>query len=150
MTTALKTEVGTVDILLVDDNLTDVFFIREALKRCRFSVRLGLAHDGQEALSYLHKEGRFAAMPDPDLVLLDLNLPKKDGWEVLLEMKKDLELNPIPVLIITTSSNEADARRAYRLNADFYIVKPLNMTEFPMLVRSLERFLMGHLHWPDR
>lgn len=150
MTTAIKTEVGVVDILLVDDNLTDVFFIREALKRCRFAVRLGVAHDGFEALSYLRKDGHFSVVPDPDLVILDLNLPRKNGWEVLTEMKKDLELNPIPVLILTTSNSEADSRRAYRLNADFYMVKPLNMAEFSILTRSLERFLTGQLHWPSR
>lgn len=150
MATALKTEVGAVDILLVDDNLTDVFFIREALKRCRFSVRLGVVHDGLEALAYIRKEGHFSIVPDPDLVLLDLNLPKKDGWDVLTEMKKDPELNPIPVLILTASKSEADSYRAYRSNADFYMVKPMNMVEFPMLKIALERLFMGHLRWPHR
>jgi CheY-like chemotaxis protein len=150
MGTVLKTAVGSVDILLAEDNQTDVFFIKEALKRCRFSVRLGVVHNGEEALSYLRHQGQFSYRPDPDLVLLDLNLPKKDGWEVLTEVKRDLKLNPIPVLILTSSMSEEDSRRAFRLNADFYMVKPLNMMQFPILVKSLERFLMGHLHWPGR
>jgi len=148
--TILKNAAGTVDVLLAEDNLTDVFFIKEALKRCRFSIRLGVVHNGEEALSYLRHQGTFAYRPDPDIVLLDLNLPKKDGWQVLAEIKGDPQLNPTPVLVITGSMNESDAKRAYRLNADFYLVKPLNMIQSPILIKSLERFLMGQLHWPDR
>ncbi len=150
MSTTLKTAVGNVDILLAEDNQTDVFFVREALKRCRFSVRLGVVYNGEEALSYLRHQGQFTYRPDPDLVLLDLNLPRKNGWEVLTEIKRDLKLSTTPVLILTSSMNEEDSRRAFRMNADFYMVKPQNMFQFPILVKSLERFLMGHLHWPDR
>ncbi len=144
---SLKTTDRAVDILLAEDNPTDVFFIKEALKRCRFSVRLGVVRNGEEALTYLRHQGSFAERPHPDLVMLDLNLPRKNGWEVLTEIKQDYELNPIPVLIITTYNNAADAHRAYRLNADFYMVKPLNMAQFPILTKSIERFLGGTLHW---
>ncbi len=130
-----------VNILLVEDNHTDIYFIRETLKRCRFSVRLGVAYNGEEALAYLRHQGSFLLSADPDLILLDLNLPKKNGWDVLTEMKKDPRLNGIPVIIITTPGNVEDARRAYQLNADSYIVKPPNMIQFPMLLMSIEKVL---------
>ncbi len=130
-----------VNMLLVEDNHTDIYFIREALKRCRFSIRLGIAYNGEEALAYLRHQGSFLLSVDPDIILLDLNLPKKNGWEVLTEMKKDPRLNGFPVIIITTPGSVEDARRAYQLNADSYIVKPPNMIQFPMLVMSIEKVL---------
>lgn len=150
MNTNLKTADKTVDVLLAEDNPTDVFFIKEALKRCRFSIRLGVVRNGEEALAYLRHQWPYAEHPHPDLVILDLNLPRITGWEVLKEIKKDFELNPIPVVVITTFNKAADARKAYWLNADYYLVKPLNLNQFPLLTKTIERFLEGPSHWLDQ
>jgi chemotaxis family two-component system response regulator Rcp1 len=143
MAATAETLVKTVEILLVEDNQTDVYFIREALKRSKYSIRLEVVYDGEKALAYLRHQGPFLQSTSPELVLLDLNLPKMNGWEVLTEIKRDPLLSRTPVLVVTTSGTVTDAIRARQLRADFYIVKPLNMIEFPMLIKAVDRILNG-------
>jgi CheY-like chemotaxis protein len=104
-----------IEILLVEDNLGDVRLIQESLKDLKLLNRLSVVHDGEEALAFLHRQGKYAEMPSPDLVLLDLNLPKKDGREVLAEIKSDVKLRRIPVVILTNSSAEEDILKTYDL-----------------------------------
>lgn len=128
-----------VEILLVEDNPTDVFFIRGVLKQSKHSVHLSVVYNGAKALAYLQHEGHYIGEPDPDLVLLDLNLPNINGWDVLGNMKQDPHLSHIPVLVVTASENEKDKWRSHALGAEEYLVKPMNMFEFPRLVRSVDR-----------
>jgi two-component system, chemotaxis family, response regulator Rcp1 len=128
-----------VEILLVEDNPGDVRLTQEALKETRFPVHLTVARDGVEAMECLRSRG---AGPKPDLVLLDLNLPRKNGREVLSEIKADPELKRIPVLVMTTSRAEQDVQKAYALNANCYITKPLDLDDFLRTVRSIEEFWM--------
>jgi chemotaxis family two-component system response regulator Rcp1 len=141
MTATAENPTKSVEVLLVEDNHTDVYFIREALKQSKYSVRLGVVFDGVRALAYLRHQGHFANTANPDLILLDLNMPSMDGWEVLTEIKRDPHLQQIPVLVVTTSGNEEDKMRARELRAGSYIVKPMNMIQFPALVNAVERFL---------
>jgi chemotaxis family two-component system response regulator Rcp1 len=129
-----------VEVLLVEDNPSDVVLIREALKDGRILVKLHVAMDGEEALQFLHCEGKYADAPRPDLILLDLNLPKKNGREVLADVKADPELRRVPVIVMTTSKAEQDIHRVYELNANCYITKPVELDEFLHVVRSIEDF----------
>lgn len=126
-------------ILVIEDSPSDVRLIKEALKETPVPVRLSVARDGVEGLSYLHSVQDNQA-ERPDLVLLDLNLPKKNGCEVLSEMKSDPELKLIPVLIMTSSRADDDIARAYSLNANCYITKPANLNEYIDVVRAIEGF----------
>ncbi|HWU40156.1 MAG TPA: response regulator [Candidatus Acidoferrum sp.] len=128
-----------VRILLVEDNPGDVRLMQEALKEGRTAIQLTVAGDGEEALAILDRRGR----PDsyrPDLILLDLNLPRRNGREVLFEVKADPDLRRIPVIVMTTSRAEQDVHRAYNLNANCYITKPVDLDEFLHVVRSIEDF----------
>ena len=129
-----------VEILLVEDNPGDVRLTEEALKDGRVMVNLTVAADGVEAMDILHRHGVHAKKPRPDLILLDLNLPKKSGREVLEEIKADEELKRIPVIVMTTSKAEQDVYKAYNLNANCYITKPVGLDEFLDVVRSIEDF----------
>jgi CheY-like chemotaxis protein len=129
-----------VQILLVEDNPADVRLTREALKDTSVLSRLHVTSDGVAALDFLRRQGRYAAAPRPHLVLLDLNLPRKDGREVLAEIKGDEELKRIPVVILTTSRAEEDVLRSYSLHANAYVTKPVGLAEFLRVVRSLEGF----------
>lgn len=129
-----------VDILLVEDNAGDVRLTEEALSEGNVSVRLHVARDGVEALNVLRQGGSSTSVPRPDLVLLDLNLPRKGGLEVLEEMKSDKELRRIPVIVLTTSKEERDILRAYDLHANGFIVKPVDLDEFIRVVRSVSDF----------
>ncbi|HJT89303.1 MAG TPA: response regulator [Bryobacteraceae bacterium] len=129
-----------VEILMVEDNPGDVRLTQEALKEGRLWNRLALARDGMEAMEYLHRSGPFAKVTCPDLILLDLNLPKKDGREVLAEIKSDERLKMIPVVILTTSRAEEDILRSYKLHANCYITKPVDFQQFASVVRSIEDF----------
>ena len=129
-----------VEILLVEDNPGDVRLTREALKEGKVYSNLHWAKDGVEALEFLRHEGRFADVPRPDIILLDLNLPKKDGREVLSEIKNDEDLKRIPVVILTTSKAEEDVLRSYQLHANCYVTKPVDLEKFIVVVQSIDRF----------
>ncbi len=129
-----------IDILLVEDNPGDVRLAIEAFKEGKVSNRLNVAKDGIEALAFLRQEGRYSNAPRPDLILLDLNLPKKDGREVLAAIKVDRNLKRIPVVILTTSNAEEDILKAYNLNGNCYITKPVDLDQFFTVVRYIENF----------
>ncbi len=132
-----------VDILLVDDNPADVRLAREALSEAKLVNSLQVAADGEEALALLRRQGRHAGAPRPGLVLLDLNLPRKDGREVLAEIKSDPELKRIPVIVLTTSRAEEDVVRSYDLHANAYVTKPVALREFMEVMRALEGFWLA-------
>ena len=129
-----------VEILLVEDNPGDVRLTMEALKEGKLLNRVSLAEDGVEALAFLHQEGKYAGRPRPALILLDLNLPKKDGREVLAEIKEDPELRHIPVVVLTTSTAEHDVLKTYDLHANCYINKPVDFEQFLKVVKSVGDF----------
>lgn len=129
-----------VDILLVEDSPTDVLLAKEALEYSRLANNLHNVPDGVEALAFLRKQGKYQSMPRPGLILLDLNLPRKDGREVLAEIKNDETLKRIPVVVLTTSQNEADIHKAYGLHANCYIVKPVDFEKFAEVVKNIEKF----------
>jgi CheY-like chemotaxis protein len=137
-----------VELLLIEDNPGDVRLTREALKNSDINVHLSIARDGVEAMDFLRRSGRFADAPKPDLVLLDLNLPRKNGREVLSEIKSHPELKRIPVLIMTTSRAEQDVNRAYLLNANCYITKPMDLDEFLRIVKAIEDFWLKTVTLP--
>ncbi|HLI27394.1 MAG TPA: response regulator [Chloroflexota bacterium] len=139
-----------VEILLVEDNPGDVRLTVEALREARVANRLSVAADGQEALAFLRREGRYADAPRPDLILLDLNLPRKDGREVLAEIKADPVLRRIPVVVLTTSSAEQDILRSYDLHANCYITKPVDLEAFLTVVRAVEYFWLRIVALPGR
>jgi len=129
-----------VEILLVEDSPGDIRLTQEALKEARVINNLSVARDGEEAMSFLHREGKYADAPCPDLILLDLNMPKKDGREVLAEIKTDPHLRRIPVVMLTTSSAEKDILESYDLHANCYITKPVDLDQFITVVRTIENF----------
>lgn len=137
-----------VDILLVEDNPGDVRLTVEVFKEGKVRNRLAVASDGVEALDYLHRRGKFADAFRPDIILLDLNLPKKDGRAVLAELKNDDDLKRIPVVILTTSSAEADVLRSYSLQANCYIVKPLDLMQFTNVVTEIQNFWLTMVKLP--
>ncbi|HZN60841.1 MAG TPA: response regulator [Planctomycetota bacterium] len=141
---------GTVEILLVEDNPGDVRLSQEAWKEARIRNRLHVAEDGVEALAFLRREGRHADAVRPHLILLDLNLPRKDGREVLADIKKDPKLKHIPVVVLTTSKAEQDVLMTYELHANCYISKPLDMDQFVRVVRSIEEFWLATVTLPPR
>ena len=129
-----------VEILLVEDNPGDVRLTRESLRDGRVLNRLHDVGDGVEALAFLRRQGRHAEAPRPDLILLDLNLPRKNGQETLREIKEDPALRSIPVVILTSSKAEEDIVRSYQLHANCYITKPIDLGQFLHVVRSIEDF----------
>ncbi|MEW5931022.1 MAG: response regulator [Gemmatimonadota bacterium] len=129
-----------IEVLLVEDNPGDVRLTREALKEGKIRNNLHVARDGVEALAFLRREGEHADAPRPDVVLLDLNLPRKDGRQVLTEVKGDPSLRQIPVVILTSSQAEEDICRAYDLHANCYISKPVDLDQFIRVVKSIEDF----------
>jgi CheY-like chemotaxis protein len=128
------------DILMVEDNPADVRLAQEAFRECAAHNSLSVARDGVEATDFLHRRGMFSNARRPDLILLDLNLPRKDGREVLGEIKADPELMRIPVIVLTTSRAEKDVQTTYDLHANCYVVKPVDLEEFLGVVRSIEHF----------
>jgi two-component system, chemotaxis family, response regulator Rcp1 len=130
MTGMIDTEAAPIDVLLVEDSPGDVRLTREALRDANVQLALHVASDGIEAMEFLGREGRFSAAPRPSLILLDLNLPRLDGREVLQAIKGDPSLMSIPVVILTTSESQADVQRSYRLHANCYITKPVNLDAF--------------------
>jgi chemotaxis family two-component system response regulator Rcp1 len=138
----MKTETTSklVEILMVEDNLGDVRLTQEALKEGKVLNNMHVAEDGVEAMAFLRREGKYADAPRPDVILLDLNLPKKDGREVLAEIKEDPNLRRIPVVVLTVSKAEEDILKTYDLNANCYITKPINLDQFIKVVKSIEEF----------
>lgn len=139
-----------VEILLVEDSPGDVRLTKEALREGKVRNHLHVATDGVEALAYLRREGKYAAVPRPDVILLDLNLPKKDGREVLAEIKEDDDLCRIPVVILTTSQDEHDVLSAYELHANCYITKPVDLDQFNAVIQSIESFWLTIVTLPER
>ena len=131
---------GPIEILLVEDSPTDALLAKEALGDSKIVNNLHIVPDGVEAMAFLRAEGKYKNAPRPTIILLDLNLPKKDGREVLAEVKNDEKLKRIPVVVLTTSKNEADVMQAYGLHANCYIVKPVNFEQFTRVVKSIETF----------
>ncbi len=129
-----------IEILLVEDNPGDVRLIIEAMREAKLDNRFHVVEDGVEAMQFLRREGRFGDAPRPDLILLDLNLPKKDGRAVLAEVKADPVLKRIPVVVLTTSQAEEDVLRAYDLHANCYITKPVDMEQFMKVVAQIDEF----------
>ena len=137
-----------VEILLVEDNAGDVGLIEEVFEETKIRYNLHVAEDGEEAILFLYGEGKFLGSQLPDIVLLDLNLPKKDGREVLKEIKENETLKKIPVVILTTSQAEKDILRAYELHANAYINKPLDFDRFIDVVKSIANFWLGIVRLP--
>ena len=129
-----------IEILLVEDNLGDADLAREALTSGKVRNTLHHVSDGLEAMDFLHRQGKHARAPRPDLILLDLNMPKKDGREVLAEIKTDQDLKRIPVVILTTSKAEEDIVRSYNLHANCFITKPIDLHQFIKVVQAIEEF----------
>lgn len=132
-----------IEILLVEDNPGDVRLTIEALKEAKVINNLTVVKDGIEALAFLRRQGAYAAAPRPHLIVLDLNLPRKDGREVLADIKADDTLKRIPVVVLTTSQDEQDVLKSYNLHANCYITKPVDLDQFVRVVRSIEDFWLG-------
>jgi two-component system, chemotaxis family, response regulator Rcp1 len=128
------------DILLVEDNPDDVDLTREAFREVGATSRLHVVENGIEAMAFLRHQGAYAGVPTPDLVLLDLNLPKKSGHEVLAEIKRDPALHGIPVVVLTSSAAESDVTRAYELSANGYVTKPVDLDDYVRVVRLIDHF----------
>ncbi len=139
-----------VDILLVEDNPGDVRLAKEALKECKIDNTVYVVQDGVEAMEFLHKEGKHKGAPRPDLILLDLNLPRKSGREVLEEVKADPDLKRIPVVVMTVSRDEEDVLKAYNLHANCYITKPIDFGQFVRITRSIDEFWFSIVRLPPR
>lgn len=139
-----------INILMVEDNPGDARLTREALKDSKLANNLFHAKDGVEAMAFLRREGEHASMPQPDIVLLDLNLPRMDGREVLAEMKEDASLKHIPVVVLTTSEAESDILRSYELHANCYITKPVDLDKFIQIVHGIEDFWLTVVKLPVR
>ncbi len=139
-----------IEILLVEDNPGDVRLTQEVLKEGKVHNKLSIVENGVQAISFLRKENEFKDAPTPDLILLDLNLPKKDGREVLLDIKKDTELKKIPVVVLTTSQAEEDILKVYDLNANCYVSKPVDLGQFIDVVKSIEDFWLSIVKLPTR
>ena len=138
----------TVEILLIEDNPGDARLAREALRDAKVRNNLSWVPDGVEGMAYLRREGKYSQSARPDLILLDLNLPRKDGREVLSEIKADENLRRIPVVILTTSQAEEDIVRAYHLNANCYITKPVDLEQFMKVVKTIEDFWLTIVKLP--
>lgn len=138
-----------VEILLVEDNPADIRLTQEVLKSSKIRNILHTAMDGVEAMEFLKKEGKYTNAPKPDIILLDLNLPKKDGKEVLTEIKSDADLRFIPVVILTTSEAEQDIMKTYNLHANCYITKPVDFDQFIKVVKSIEDFWLNIVKLPN-
>jgi two-component system, chemotaxis family, response regulator Rcp1 len=137
-----------IEVLLVEDSPGDVRLTREAFKDAKVHINLHVASDGAEAMAFLGREGNHANAPRPDLILLDLNLPKKDGREVLAELKESPALKCIPVVILTTSASEADIQGSYQRHANCYITKPVDLDGFLKVVKSIDSFWLSVVKLP--
>jgi CheY-like chemotaxis protein len=138
-----------VQILLVEDSPSDVALTVAALREGHIANDMHVAGDGETAVDFLHRRGEFAGVPRPDLILLDLNLPKKDGLEVLADVKADDDLKTIPVVVLTTSAAESDVLRSYKLHANSYVTKPVGFEPFLAAVQQIETFWLTLVRLPD-
>ncbi|MGD0404856.1 MAG: response regulator [Candidatus Acidiferrales bacterium] len=145
---SIGTDAKAIEVLLVEDSPGDVRLTREALKTAKVLINLYVASDGTEAMAFLKREGGHTNAPRPDLILLDLNLPKKDGREVLGEIKESPALKSIPVVILTTSASEADILKSYLLHANCYITKPVDLKGFLNVVKSIDNFWLSVVKLP--
>jgi len=145
---SIETDAAPIEVLLVEDSPGDVRLTREAFKDAKVLINLNVASDGVEAMAFLNREGINANAPRPDLILLDLNLPKKDGREVLAELKESPALKSIPVVILTTSASEADIHGSYQHHANCYITKPVDLDGFLKVVRSIDSFWLTVVKLP--
>jgi CheY-like chemotaxis protein len=141
---------STIEILLVEDNPADVDLTQETLAYAKIRNRLHVVTDGEDALAFLRRQGRYREAIRPDLILLDLNLPRKDGREVLAELKADPELRSIPVVVLTSSDAEKDVVRSYDLGANCYVTKPVDLDQFASVVRAIEDFWFVVVKLPTR
>jgi len=146
----MSSEIKSAEILLVEDNPADVGLTREALHDAKMANNHHVVGDGVEAMAFLRQQGKYATAPLPDLILLDLNLPKKDGRSVLAEIKADECLKRIPVVVLTTSKADEDVYRAYGLHANCYICKPVDFEQFVKIVNSLEGFWLSMVKLPPK
>jgi two-component system, chemotaxis family, response regulator Rcp1 len=138
------------EILIVEDSPSDVFITKEAFKLTNGGHHIHVAHDGVEAMEFLRKEGKHSHAPCPDIVLLDLNMPRKDGREVLGEMKNDQKLRCIPVIVMTSSGAERDVDEAYSLHANCYVTKPADFDQFKDLIKTIQTFWFSKATLPTR
>ncbi len=145
-----NSNVKVIDILVVEDNSGDARLIREVLNDNKIFSSFYLAKDGVEAMQFLHNEGEFKNAPKPDLIILDLNLPRKDGREVLAEIKTDEDLKHIPIVIMTISQAEEDILKSYNLHANCYITKPIDLNQFIKVVKSIEDFWFSIVMLPPK
>ncbi|GAB3451284.1 response regulator [Actinophytocola sediminis] len=146
---AEPTELDVVDVLLVEDDDGDVLMTREAFEHHKIRNNLHVVNDGEQALQFLHREGDYADAPRPGLILLDLNLPRRDGREVLAELKNDPELRLIPVVVLTTSEAEEDIVRSYALHANAYVSKPVDFERFIEVIRQIDDFFVTVVKLPN-
>jgi CheY-like chemotaxis protein len=144
----LVTGMPAFEILLVEDSPGDVRLTREALKDAKMHINLHVASDGIEAMAFLNREEEYSDVPRPDLILLDLNLPRKDGRQVLEEIKVNPALMTIPIVILTTSASEEDVLRSYRLHANCYISKPVDLDGFLKVIKSIDNFWLSIVKLP--
>ncbi len=145
----IKPTIMPIEVLLVEDNPGDAQLTKIAFEDSKISVHLNVVEDGVEAMAFLRKEGRYVLMPHPDIILLDFNLPKKDGREVLAEIKADQSLKRIPVVVLTTSQAEEDILKAYNLCANCYISKPVDFDQFVKIIQSIENFWFNIVKLPS-
>jgi CheY-like chemotaxis protein len=138
-----------IEILLVEDDPGDVLITREVLEHNKFKNRLHVARDGEEGLNFLYQRGTHQDAPRPDLILLDLNLPKYDGRQLLEKVKSDADLSRIPVVVLTTSSAEEDIVRSYKLHANAYVAKPVDLEQFISAVRQIDEFFLQVVRLPQ-
>ena len=143
------TVLGVADVLLVEDDPGDVMLTRDSFDDCHLGLNLHVASDGEEALSFLHRAGEFAGVPRPALILLDLNLPRRGGLEVLAELKADDDLRSIPVVVLTTSQAEADIVRSYELHANAYVIKPIDAAKFADAIKQIDEFFLILMRQPQ-
>ncbi len=138
-----------IDILLVEDSAGDIDLAKAAFEDCKINNVLHVVTDGEAALEFLRRAGKYKTVPRPDLILLDLNLPKKDGREVLAEVKTDEDLKRIPVVVLTSSSSEADILKSYNLHANCFITKPIDLLQFINVIKSIEDFWLTIVKLPN-
>lgn len=138
------------EVLLVDDNPADIDLTRDILSKCKLQFHVSAVNDGVEAISFLHHLGTYEDAPAPDLMVLDLNLPRKDGRAVLQELKSDPQLSKIPIVVFTTSQASSDIARSYELGANCYLRKPGNLHDFTEVVKSMAEFWLGFASLPQK